>query len=232
MKCPKCGIEKFASGKDTVVRASSSYVIATRQRLVNDKLETFHTRMRRYKCLNCGNSWSQDEEEMVEDVPKIVITKEILMDRFYHVDKTHLGSEPETLFSDMDDDEENYCPFNRHNWNSNQDILRYLLAFLHDMLRYSNTYKCTVYDEYIHKFELCLLYEEYEWTGHIIDRDINDELHCIYTIYWYKNRGNTEGILKNGRMIDLDDYLQIVHLLLKDPILRKIYIESIVRKDA
>ena len=72
MKCPKCGIEKFASGKDTVVRASSSYVIETRQRLVNDKLETFHTSMRRYKCLNCGNSWSQDEEEMVEDVPKIV----------------------------------------------------------------------------------------------------------------------------------------------------------------
>ena len=112
-----------------------------------------------------------------------------------------------------------------------EDILRYLLVFLHDMLRYSNTYKCTVYDEYIHKFELCLLYEEDEWTGHIIDRDINDELHCIYTIYWYKNRGNTEGILKNGRMIDLDDYLQIVNLLLKDPILRKIYIESIERKD-
>lgn len=136
------------------------------------------------------------------------ITKELL-EKLYQIRYKKLNKNPDNdlpnkLFHEVKDDyEENvYIVFNKDNWNSGQDLLRYFLLFIYD-------YNLKNHIIYENKIDIHILFKDDTWTGVIIDRDNND----VYYISWYKSRGRTDKILKNGEPITLDEYLEILNIL-------------------
>lgn len=214
------------------------------------------------------------------------ITAEDLRERFLNVDKTHLGSEPTAMFSipeGYNDDSEEIIFFDKNNWNSKQDLLRYIGLSIWDNYGSHYSFKtnaslktirdnsisntnsftfkgCVDYswqlpienvsygDVYIVKYtslddntkymtnlefvydgkewkelqsssfqasiDIDITFEDDDWTVFIIYKDKNT--YNIYIEGWYKNRGRTEVLTKNGRDIELNDYLDIINILIQD----------------
>lgn len=115
------------------------------------------------------------------------------------------SSQPESLFTI--DEEEEYI-FNPSNWNSGQDIVRYMLLDIFDNLKL--TFDESRNNDRIYGF---IQYNDDDWYGNIIHENNNHR--TSYFIRWYKNRGRTEVILKNGYNITLKEYIELILILSK-----------------
>lgn len=91
--------------------------------------------------------------------------------------------------------------FNKNNWNSGQDILRYFLLFTYN--------RCKNHIIYNNKLDIHIMFKDDTWNSVIIDRVNND----LYYTTWYKSRGRTDKITKNGEIITLDEYIEILNIL-------------------
>lgn len=122
-------------------------------------------------------------------------------------------SEPKHLFN-MDGS------FNLDNWNSGQDVLRYLLC----------KYDCDCYTSETFTYESNGENNENDYTEMIIQSSIQNDDHYftifftmngeiipgqIYNINWYKSRGRTAGIFQNGQLITEDHYLALYENVFK-----------------
>ena len=126
-----------------------------------------------------------------------IITKEMLCKRYAErLQDKRMGSKPKELFIFDKDDYDCGC-FNPDNWNSGQDIIRYISYYLYENLH--TELKFHVDDDGIkYKIELALIYNDDQWTFHVVIKNINDSITGILTETWYKNRGRTEAIYYNG----------------------------------
>lgn len=105
----------------------------------------------------------------------------------------HFRSEPKFLFKRFDDDSDEWF-FNPENWNGG-DILRGgLLDILYE-------------EKSIDSYEIKYFWHDNQ-TTFLIFKD-ND----WYEISWYKSRGRTDTIKKNGEPIYLDDYIELCNAL-------------------
>lgn len=105
----------------------------------------------------------------------------------------HFASEPKFLFERTEDDPI-WWEFNPKNWNGG-DILRHWL--------YKNWQEITIKGEYEIKF----YWESDQSTVYILGK-------CEwFEVSWYKHRGNTETIKRNGQLISLDEYIEICNKL-------------------
>lgn len=170
---------------------------------------------------------------------KTIVTIDTLKSLYESVDTSHFGSKQTSLFN-MDDLDESYYDnngklltdhimFNSENWNSGQDILRYIFYYLG---AYGSLKRCGRGISY-NNIDMHLTYinEEDENTGIITVKNGNiNILEDVYSIGWYKNRGTTDFIRKNGRDISLKDYLMLVNILLTDDDIRELYEKNIATK--
>lgn len=117
------------------------------------------------------------------------------------------SSKPKLLFLYTDEMEDWNCEFNKNNWNG-YDLLRtFLLTNLYDKdIKFDN-----IIDE-VHITANCR-YDSDNWSGYILIEPINNDTYDLYTISWYKHRGRTDTIQKNGELITLDDYILLLNLL-------------------
>lgn len=139
----------------------------------------------------------------------------------YHSGQTCFGSAPKPMFINGF--------FNPDNWNSTQDIIRYGLAEIispnlaihiddgclspNDPVRkYARSLGVTEIDVDIH-IDGYIKYYEDEWyvSFNIICPEI--QLYDNYVTKWYKDRGCTEMITKNGRAITLPEYVDFLTIL-------------------
>lgn len=97
----------------------------------------------------------------------------------------HFGDMPKFLFR-------NDGEFNDHNWNGLDLVRDYCDA----------VYYGEVKDERVH-----VIFDDDSWMAVIITEN------NIYTLYWYKSRGNTEAILKNRHYIDIEEYVELMNEL-------------------
>lgn len=173
---------------------------------------------------------------------KEIVTLGTLNDLYDSVDTSHFGSKQTSLFYTNEDDltEGDYDDngnlilgnifFNKENWNSGQDILRYIFYYLSTRGLVNRCGVSFSYNKYISIY-LSYISEDDEKTGIITlkNEDINSIVD-VYSIGWYKNRGTTDFIRKNGRDISLKDYLMIVNMLLEDKYIKEIYDKNIATR--
>ena len=114
------------------------------------------------------------------------------------------SDKPKLLFKYVEY-EDDYI-FNENNWNC-CDLLRgFLLTKLYD-----NGVKLDLTINNIHLTADCC-YDNDDWRGYILlESGVN--YYDLYTITWYKHRGRTESIMKNGEPITLTDYVMLLNLL-------------------
>ena len=114
------------------------------------------------------------------------------------------SSEPVMLFKYVDYDEE-YI-FNDDNWNGCDLLRKFLLEEV-----YSKGVKIKKNIGATHLTCDCCP-EDDDWTAYILlEKSVN--MYDLYTLSWYKRRGRTESILKNGKPISLTDYVNLLNLL-------------------
>ena len=101
------------------------------------------------------------------------------------------GSEPTFLFMDRYGDR--YYEFNRDNWNGGDILRRYL---------YSNWGEISV-----EGFDIKWYHVDDSWYVFLFTES------SFYEISWYKSRGRTDRILKDGCLIDLEDYIELCNEL-------------------
>ena len=108
------------------------------------------------------------------------------------------GSEPIFLFNHPDEEKFNddfdYWEFNNKNWNGG-DILRCFL------------YKSWYEDVSIEGLEIKRYRVDDTWYVFLFTKD------SFYTIEWYKSRGRTDFIRKNGYDITLKEYIELCNIL-------------------
>lgn len=97
----------------------------------------------------------------------------------------HFASEPKPLFIDE--------KFNEENWNGVDIIRRFLYRYgYEEQDNFTKTY-----------------YYAFGGQHYLFVYCVDD----FYIISWYKDRGKTDYIGKNGRPIDLDEYIELVNIL-------------------
>lgn len=104
------------------------------------------------------------------------------------------GSEPDFLFKEDSDEFPERWGFNTNNWNGGDILRRFLIDHFWEDLHLKG----------------------YNVTYYLIDNQttifmLGDSE--FYEISWYKSRGRTEKINKNGMPIDLEDYLDLCNKL-------------------
>lgn len=149
------------------------------------------------------------------------ITKKMLEDRYttykkYFKEKNLSDSDPEPLFT-LDED----GWFNESNWMSNQDLLRMYCNKLLDKTGYYNFYItdriCSNTTSDVFNVNVYFVLDEEQKTFILfvtneMKASIN-EFDAVYSITWYKERGCTEAIRKNGCLINRDDYLTLLNII-------------------
>ena len=120
---------------------------------------------------------------------------------------SYYASQPQPLFIDE--------RFNPDNWNGGDDVIRGILRDL-----YWNHYvtelddvnrKDTDFVVYISSFShddytlYTIITKEVDLYGYV-------DVHS-YVVWWYKNRGNTEGLVKDGRYMTEDEYVHLLNIL-------------------
>jgi hypothetical protein len=109
------------------------------------------------------------------------------------LDSGHFRSEPKFLFKRLYDDTDEWI-FNPDNWNGG-DILRHGLL---DILDHDKTDGLPEIKYFRHDDQTTfLVFVKADW----------------YEISWYKSRGRTDHIKKNGEPINLEDYIELCNLL-------------------
>ena len=144
----------------------------------------------------CGNNDADKKTYTVRKLVELFKTNRIAAEK-----NPHIASEIKPLFNKNG-------TFNIHNWNSRQDIIRERL-YEEDILYCENTlviqeYECLDILACIH----CANDMWYIQIG-IMDTDCDDS----YIIRWYKQRGCTEMISKNGKPITISEYTDLLNTL-------------------
>ena len=159
--------------------------------------------------------------------------------------KNNGGSAPQPLFSNIvissliplqfedvsiGEDYEELCKYDfvSDNWNSGQDIVRYIGLHIWDSAKTS--YKFIVNDTNVGKCEVTIriCYKEDDWMI-IIETISEKEGYDIYIESWYKSRGRTDMISKNNQRINLQEYLDLVNLLMKDEMIYQFIVDDILK---
>lgn len=105
----------------------------------------------------------------------------------------HFASKPVFLFERTDDTPE-YWEFNRDNWNGGDIIRRWLYEHWQEVERVGNY---TIKFYWDSDQSTVFLFADNEW----------------FEFSWYKQRGRTEKIERNGHPIDLGDYIALCNVL-------------------
>lgn len=115
-------------------------------------------------------------------------TKQIAM-----INSGNFGSTPTFLFNPLDDDPTEWV-FNPRNWNGG-DILRRGLMKIFDLGESIDGYEIKYF---IHSDQTTIfIFTDTDW----------------YEISWYKSRGRTDSIKKNGDPIYIDEYIDLCNAL-------------------
>ena len=139
-----------------------------------------------------------------------MITKETLKQlRQKRLKSPNFVSEPQPLFVNG--------KFNLDNWNGGDDIIRnftysleldnpQLLEFEEDDINY--TILCDYHwIEDMKYIVITVVRDCYDSNGDVI------EYVDVYVIIYYKNRGTTDYIYKNGKLISEDEYIELLNLI-------------------
>jgi len=106
----------------------------------------------------------------------------------------HYGSKPRPLFLKELDDPEEYWVFNRDNWNGGDILRRWFYRYWSPDITLAD-YIIKYY--WIDDQTTIYILGENEW----------------YEISWYKDRGKTEKIERNGHSIELGEYINLCNYL-------------------
>lgn len=164
------------------------------------------------------------EEELSKDIIDITTLATLA--------KHHATKEHDPMFDIDIDRYDTYAgeaTFKNNNWNSGQDIVRDYIYEYH-----IDSYTS---EDFITKEPTVNLYIKYtrEEDQHSV-LIVNDE--NFYTLTWYKNRGKTELITRNGCVIAADEYVELVNILARSKYINKniknivnILMENVDKKD-
>lgn len=153
-----------------------------------------------------------------------MITKESLIKRHkervkeYKKDNTKFGSLPESLFNFKTGN------FNYDNWNGGDSVIRQLTGRVIDNhfceITYDYQYtKDFVYDDMYGEIIMVGTYSnDHSYIQILINYNDEDEFEIDqnilqYAITYYKNRGKTDQILKNGIIINFEEYLKLLNII-------------------
>lgn len=104
--------------------------------------------------------------------------------------------------------------FNPDNWNGGDAIIRQFTYYLEDEGRYAR--------EFDWEYMSGDFISSHNWFNdqnyiniilHVYDERINKWILESYLITYYKNRGKTEVIYKNGKLITLDEYIELLNII-------------------
>lgn len=101
--------------------------------------------------------------------------------------------------------------FNPNNWNGGDDIIRQFTYFL----------ECNNQVYWIKELEDLIIiafyvyYEDDKYIFILIEPNTEDDVKNVdsYIIKYYKNRGHTDYMMKNGRYITENEYVKLLNLL-------------------
>ena len=135
------------------------------------------------------------------------------------------SSVPVAMFSYSSDEEESV--FNPSNWNSGQDIIR------HFLLAYYDSSLPNHFDVYFNGNRVVgfIQYLDDEWYGDIVVYNKMDNVRSSYFIKWYKNRGRTSMVLKNGEPITLEEYSDLIVTLAQANLVNIVLSEEMTEGD-
>lgn len=143
-----------------------------------------------------------------------MITREVLINRheelieYYNTTETSYGSQPKSLFN-YDTNE-----FNERNWAGGDAIIR----------QFTNSYVFNN-DSYCEEFECGNNYGDIVATSssfndqsyyHITLRHVEDKSGWKFTQYlvtFYKSRGKIDWIAKDGKTVNLDEYVKLLNII-------------------
>lgn len=104
--------------------------------------------------------------------------------------------------------------FNPDNWNGGDDIIRQFTDYLKNEGRYAREFDWEYMSgDFISNYNWFNDQNYINITLHIYDERINKWILESYLITYYKNRGKTEAIYKNGKLITLDEYIEILNII-------------------
>lgn len=125
------------------------------------------------------------------------------------------GSKSKKLFKPIErwgnkDDMESYI-FQKDNWND-ADLLR---SYIHNELEGKGI--CKKDKELDGGQKAYIFFSSCDDSKKATIIIFGNYQHDTYEIYWYKNRGNTENIMKNGQEIFLTEYVTLLNILDIEP---------------
>lgn len=133
-----------------------------------------------------------------------------------HNNKLKKHKDAKSLFHEDD-------TFNEHNWNGGEAVIRQFTGELDwcEGKFYNKDYSIRKHNKGIEGKLICTysFKEDYNYvqiTNHYYKWYINDETEWLfdqYLIMWYKNRGTTAMILKNGKPIKLKQYVKLLNII-------------------
>lgn len=145
--------------------------------------------------------------------------KELVAKRLNEATKPHscYGSVPKALFKEDG-------TFNTENWNGGDAIIRKLVYALED--DFDNSY-CKDFDLTLNNREfsgeLIISFNRYNdssyiqiavnWYEYLNSETTTATTTDLYYIEYYKDRGKTDKIVKNGKLINLDEYVTLLQII-------------------
>lgn len=125
------------------------------------------------------------------------------------IKNSHMASEIKPLFNEDGS-------FNEDNWNSGSDEIRkrldkIIIAGNHLLLNYYKDEDEDAYEETIISSTIEFCSDQWYFIINIIS--VDSGLYDSYVITWYKSRGCTEMIAKNGNPITAAEYVDMLNIL-------------------
>jgi hypothetical protein len=111
--------------------------------------------------------------------------------------------------------------FNKDNWNGKEAIIR---QFTYWLERQENEKYYAEFDYLDYGYEMIANWDYFEDQTYVTitlrkywhDAQTDEEAEFTYDTYlitYYKNRGKIDGIFKNGKLIDFDEYVYLLNII-------------------
>jgi len=118
------------------------------------------------------------------------------------------SDKPKKLFKLLGSCKKNYEDyiFSEKNWNDT-DILR---EYIEEKMESTGCRYITSYHKGTYAYIFFTCADDIKHATIVV---MKSRLHDTYEISWYKNRGRTSSITKNGRLISLPDYVGLLNII-------------------
>lgn len=159
---------------------------------------------------------------------KDYVTRETL-DKLWKEEKINRSINPKPLFKNTNE------VFNFNNESSNQDILREILFYIHITSMDCSPYTFICKGEKNYNISIDIINNGWNMNCAIYVYDLCSKMHYIYNdsyaINWDINESCTHYIIRNERPIELNEYLDIINILLCNDYIKNIYNKYIIHID-